>query len=86
LGHGFGVEVEGKESEEGRRVSMLSFVDAELSEEEELLSSAVVKGMAGGRRCGVLCCFMLGRARRRSDIVMFLFSRVFVLVCEEFLV
>lgn len=40
---------------EGRKVSTLSFVDAELSEEEELPSSAVVKGIAGGLRFGALC-------------------------------
>lgn len=59
---------------EGRKVSTLSFVDAELSEEEELPSSAVVKGIAGGLRCGALCWFlMLGNARNRSDI-LFMFQ------------
>jgi len=59
----------GSVDSEGRKVSMLSFVDAELSEDEELPSSAVVKGIAGGRP-GELCGFwILGRARRRSDIV-----------------
>jgi hypothetical protein len=80
-----GVEVEGRESEVGRKVSMLSFVDAELSEEEELPSSAVVRGMAGGRRWGVLCCFMVGRARRRSDILVS-FGGLRSLFCEKFLV
>jgi len=71
LGHGFGVDVTGAEESEGRKVSMLSFVDAELSEEEELPSSAVVKGMAGGRSWGPLCWFlMVGRARSRSDIFL----------------
>lgn len=57
---------------------MLSFVDAELSEEEELPSSAVVNGMAGGRSWGPLCWFlMVGRARRRSDIVDILFEVVY---------
>jgi hypothetical protein len=63
---------------------MLSFVDAELSEEEELPSSAVVKGIAGGRGGGPLFCFIVGRARSRSDIlsniltqtVCFVFRRV----------
>lgn len=55
---------------------MLSFVDAELSEDEELPSSAVVKGIAGGRP-GELCGFwILGRARRRSDIVAMVFVTV----------
>jgi hypothetical protein len=64
---------------------MLSLVDAELSEEEELPSSAVVRGMAGGRRWGVLCCFMVGRARRRSDILVS-FRLLRSLFCEKYLV
>lgn len=65
---------------DGRRVSMLSFVEAELSDEDELPSSAVVNGIAGGLRFGALCWFfMLGSARSRSDIldVVYVLGQVF---------
>jgi hypothetical protein len=86
FGHGEGVDVDGAEESEGRRVSMLSFVDAEESEEEELPSSAVVKGIAGGRGGAPLFCFIVGRARSRSDILSIFVSRRFVLFFENFLV
>jgi hypothetical protein len=86
FGHGEGVDVDGAEESEGRRVSMLSFVDAEESEEEELPSSAVVKGIAGGRGGAPLFCFMVGRARSRSDILSDILIQMFCFVFRKLLV
>ena len=60
-------------SDVGRRVSIESAVDAELEDEDEPSSAAVVNGIAGGRIVGAFWFFIVGKARRRSDILMVLF-------------
>lgn len=60
-------------SDVGRSVSIESAVDAELEDEDEPSSAAVVSGIAGGRIVGAFVVFIVGKARRRSDILFALF-------------